>query len=246
MATHLAQALTQNRISIDYILSKRNTNARKLAKAIGTKSTGSVKKLFGSDIILVAVNDDAIVSIAKLIQEQGLYKGIIAHTSGSVSSQVLRSTGANYGSFYPLQSFNEHAEIDMRDVPFCICGNNAKTHQTLQSLATQLSPKVYDITDDQRLKLHLAAVFANNFSNHMLTIAEQICSDNQVSFDILKPLLIETFSRLEAQDPSSMQTGPAKRRDRKVISKHKRMLADQPIEKEIYSIITSHIIRTYP
>lgn len=245
VASHLAQALYNKKVRIDYILSRRKSSSASLAKQVQAKSTTSYDKLLQSDVIIVAVNDDVIPSISNHITEAGSYKGIVAHTSGSVSTKSFKNKIENYGSFYPLQSFNKDKELNIKLVPFCIYGNNESSQKTLTHLANKISNVVYPINDEQRASLHLAAVFANNFGNHMLTLAEQLCNQNQVSFDILKPLIIETFSRLQTANPSNLQTGPAMRNDKKVISKHKSILKKDPDLHKIYSILTDHIKKSY-
>lgn len=245
VSTHLAKALHRSKYKIDYILSRTKSSASKLARLVKAKSTVSYKKLLQSDLIIIAVSDNAISYIASNINSAGKYNGILAHTSGSVTTSLLKKGSSQYGSFYPLQSFNKDESINMRNVPFCISGSDPQIENLLFKISSKLSNKIYRINDKQRLQLHLAAVFANNFGNHMLTIAQQLCEQNQVSFDILKPLIIETFSRIESNNPIELQTGPAKRKDTKVIQKHKRMLNDDKSLKELYNLISKHIHTTY-
>ncbi|MBL4594388.1 MAG: DUF2520 domain-containing protein, partial [Flavobacteriales bacterium] len=141
------------------------------------------------------------------------------------------------------QTFSKEVEVDIKKVPFCIEANNNKTEETLLSLGKSLSSDVYQINSEQRKKIHLAAVFACNFSNYMYTISEDILSGNDIDFEILKPLILETAKKIQKKPASSVQTGPAKRNDEAVIKNHLEMLADSKDYQDIYRLITKNIIK---
>lgn len=243
VATHLAKALYNKGLEINQIYSRSVKNAKELANKVRAGYTDDLIGLkLNSDLYIIAASDDAIASIAEKITLSGK---IIVHTSGANEIEVLKVSSKNYGSFYPLQTFTKNAEISFENIPMCIEASNQKTENELIALALMLSKNVSKINSLQRKKIHLAAVFACNFANYMQVIAEDLCEENNVSFDMLKPLIKETFEKGINLLPSQNQTGPAKRNDIKVIEEHKLLLANNPDFKEIYTIISNQIINKY-
>ncbi|NHF60245.1 DUF2520 domain-containing protein [Flavobacteriaceae bacterium TP-CH-4] len=192
------------------------------------------------DVYIIAVNDDSISTVSESLIGR---KGLIAHTSGSVSLEVLAQHG-NHGIFYPLQTFSKERPIDFKSVPLCIEANTEKNKSVLRALAASVSDRVYDIDSRQRRSLHLAAVFANNFTNHLYHLAHELCEEHQVPFDILKPLITETAKKIELESPYEMQTGPARRGDKATMDKQLGLL-NSPWQKELYSLLSKSIKRTY-
>ena len=147
------------------------------------------------------------------------------------------------GVCYPLQSFSKEQEIDFSKIPFCLETEEASDFDLLKGLAKEFSPKCYAIDSLQRQYLHVAAVFLNNFANHMWYLSQQLCSNQQIPFELLQPLLEETCRKGLQHNFFEGQTGPAKRGDRTVIEKHLQLL--QGIEKDIYKDISTSILTTY-
>ena len=143
-----------------------------------TTDPDSIKE---ADIYIVAVNDDTIEEVSGFLHDK---KGLVAHTSGSVSMDTLQSQ--RKGVFYPLQSFSKGRRVNFKEVPICIEANSEKDLGVLEGLAGQLSGSVYKINSEQRKKLHLAAVYVNNFTNHLYLLGEHICAEEDIPFDILK------------------------------------------------------------
>jgi len=160
---------------------------------------------------------------------------LVVHTSGNTSIEAIDSKNRR-GVFYPLQTMNKQTIVDFEKVPFCLEAENTNDFYLLQRLASLLSTKTYALNSYQRRVLHLAAVFMNNFSNHLVYISEQICKENEVPFEILQPLLTETFTKLQNTLAYDAQTGPARRGDTQTIANHLALLAGY--EREIYNIIT--------
>lgn len=192
-----------------------------------------------TDICLIAVSDDAIPSIAKELKDTD---ALVAHTAGAVSIKALE-TIPRKGVFYPLQSFIEHHAIDWNKIPICLEAENQDDMQMLKSLAHLLSKEVHEISEQQRLHLHTAAVFANNFCNHLLNTSQQITTKAEVPFSLLHPLISETFKRVLAYQASQIQTGPAKRNDLKTQEKHLSILSEK--EAELYRILSQSIFNTH-
>ncbi len=187
-----------------------------------------------SEITIIAVSDDAIQQVSKTIINR---EGLIVHTSGAVDINALKNK--RKGVFYPLQSFTKNAEIDFNEVPFCLETENIKDYTLLENLAKTLGSKIYQISSEQRKKLHVAAVFVNNFTNHMYKIGNDICSNNKIPFEILHPLIEETAKKIKTLSPVHAQTGPAKRNDTQTIKNH---LEDLNLEqKKIYQLLTKSI-----
>jgi predicted short-subunit dehydrogenase-like oxidoreductase (DUF2520 family) len=239
LATQLGLALYKEGYFISQVYSKTSHSASTLAKKLNSEPVTDLKKLKeDSSIYIIAVKDDAIVDLTKKIK---LKDQIVVHTSGSISINVLKGISKNYGVFYPLQTFSKDKSISFRDVPLCIEGHNSYTTKTLEYFAKSISSKVQKINSEQRKTIHLAAVFASNFSNHMYAIAYEILEKNKLSLDLLKPLIEETVQKIKKNPPSKMQTGPAIRGDKKIMEEHLKMLKNDKKLKEIYKVMSLSI-----
>jgi predicted short-subunit dehydrogenase-like oxidoreductase (DUF2520 family) len=191
-----------------------------------------------ADLYILAVKDDVISKIVSNLQNIA-----IVHTSGSVSMDVFDNNFTNHGVFYPLQTFSKNSELDFSETPICIEASNNEFENELINLGKKLSGNVIKINSEQRKQLHIAAVFACNFSNHMYTISAEILSRSNIDFKLLLPLINQTVKKLKDNKPSDMQTGPAKRDDKKVINAHLENMEDE-ITKEIYQLISNAIIKS--
>ncbi|OWY21917.1 DUF2520 domain-containing protein [Sphingobacteriales bacterium UPWRP_1] len=192
-------------------------------------------------LYLIAVADDAVAAVS---QTMPAVPGVVAHTSGATPMSTL-AKHPRRGIFYPLQTFTAAHTVHFEQVPFCIDALLPADAAFLQNIARTLSPRVYAITDEQRRILHVAAVFANNFTNHLLAIADDICQTNGVPFEILKPLIAETLKKTEQQPPRNVQTGPAKRADVHTITQHLQLLETQPQYRHLYRILSESIAKMY-
>ena len=198
-----------------------------------------------SGIFIIAVPDDAIEEVVKelVIPEDA----ILVHTSGSQSLDVLQyAATSNAGVFYPLQTFSKDRKIDLSQVPFFIEASNKSTERTLGTVAKAISKKVIKLDSEQRKALHVAAIFASNFTNHLLGVATGILGDRGLDFALLAPLIKETIEKSLSLGPDAAQTGPAKRKDFKTLDKHFEFLKEDEEVAEIYRLITQHIIDTHP
>jgi predicted short-subunit dehydrogenase-like oxidoreductase (DUF2520 family) len=239
LATQLGIALHDEGYLISQVYSRTKKSASVLAGKINASAITDIKKLnTNSTIYIIAVKDDAIENIAKQLQ---LKDQIVVHTSGTVSMDVLKQCSKNIGVFYPLQTFSKNKKTDFKNTPICIEANNKATSTTLQYFAKSISTNVQNINSDQRKIIHLAAVFACNFSNHMYAIASEILEKNKLSFDILKPLIGETADKIKNNAPAKMQTGPAIRGDKKTMDAHLILLSDTKQLENIYQILNKSI-----
>lgn len=239
VATHLSIALKDAGYSIKCIYSKTIYAARELASKVDAHYTNELSHIpVEADLYIIAVKDEVIMEI---VNQLHLKYGIIVHTAGSISMDVFKSRFENYGVFYPLQTFSKSRKMDFSDIPICIESNTPTLQEKLIGLAKCLSKSVHVLDSEQRKKMHLAAVFACNFSNHMFSIAAEILKQSDISFDLLKPLINETTQKAMDNEPEKAQTGPAVRNDQDVIQKHLEMLKDNPYFEKIYRFVSESI-----
>jgi predicted short-subunit dehydrogenase-like oxidoreductase (DUF2520 family) len=240
VATHIGRALLNKGFEINQVYSYSKHNAFELANELNAMPCDDIKYISDeSDIYIVCIKDDY---IKEVVQQISFKSKVVVHTSGSIPMNVLDQF-ENHGIFYPLQTFSKEKDVDMKNVPFCIEANNNETKTTLLELAKGLSNNVNEINSEQRKKIHLAAVFACNFSNYMYTISENILKQDNIDFNIIKPLILETAKKIQNKKPFEMQTGPAKRKDNEVIDNQMEQLVNQPDYQDIYKLITQSIIK---
>ncbi len=192
--------------------------------------------------IFICTNDAAIPETAELFRH---LNSCLVHCSGSTDIDVLKRVSANCAVFYPLQTFSKNILTDWHDLPVLLEAEKQSESQ-LQMLAEKMSATVSIITSQQRLSIHLAAVFSCNFTNHLLSVAFRLCKENNLPFNLLHPLIIQTVEKALStnSDPSTMQTGPAKRNDSLVIGKHLQLLKNHKTYREIYALISEDISKT--
>ena len=164
---------------------------------------------------------------------------LIVHTSGASSLEVLSKCNRT-GIFYPLQTFTKGKIISFDDIPMCIEAKNEKDFELLLNLGKTLSNTVIEVSSEQRKILHVAAVFVNNFTNYMYTIGADICTENNIDFKILQPLIKETAAKLDDLTPYQSQTGPAKRGDQKTLHKHLQLIKNTH-QRELYTLLSNAI-----
>ncbi|MBC7903412.1 MAG: DUF2520 domain-containing protein [Gemmatimonadaceae bacterium] len=191
-----------------------------------------------ADVYLLAITDTALYEVDR---ELRLQNQLVVHTAGSVSIDVLKSVSANYGVLYPLQSLRKDSGIEI-NIPLLIDANNDAARRSLRKLAESISESVTDTGDEKRMRMHLAAVFVNNFTNHLFVMAEEFCKKYTLPFSQLYPLILETVHRLQYGSPAEMQTGPAYRGDNPTLNAHMEMLKNDPAIAKIYSLLSHSII----
>jgi predicted short-subunit dehydrogenase-like oxidoreductase (DUF2520 family) len=203
-------------------------------------TTTSLKNLAEADIYMIAVTDDAIPSIANKLP---FTDRLVVHTSGSASMHELHKKNRR-GVFYPLQTFTKGVKVDFSSIPICLETGEKADFKVLKAVADAIGSVSYKISSEQRRALHVSAVFVTNFTNHLYRIAHEVCETNNVPFEILNPLIQETAKKITTLTPYMAQTGPAKRGDQKTIDNHLEKL-DTDIHKEIYTLLTQSIAKTY-
>ena len=239
VATQLGKRLAEKGKFIVQVYSRTQAHAAQLAGQLGSEPIHDPEKIrHDADLYIISVSDDAIPEIAAKLRFEGKP---VAHTSGSVPMDAVSAISANYGVFYPLQTFVKNRDVDFNDIPLCIEGADPETENLLTGLAYEISNDVRIINSEQRLKIHIAAVFASNFTNFMYLMGEDVLKNAGVEFDILLPLIRETAAKMNSAMPHEAQTGPAMRGDEKVIRKHLKMLAGDPEKQAIYRQLSGHI-----
>ena len=200
------------------------------------KITDDMDTLAEADLYIIAVSDDAIADVSSQLPFKNR---LVVHTSGSIPLDSLNENNRK-GVFYPLQTFTKSKDVDFRIIPICLESENATDFQLLEKVAKTISDKVFAINSEQRKALHVAAVFVNNFVNHLYEIGQEICQEHQVPFEILKPLIAETAQKIMVLSPEEAQTGPAKRNDSATIEAHEAFLSNENHLK-IYKTLTQSI-----
>lgn len=190
------------------------------------------------DLFIVALTDNAFSTALKEIHFGEIP---VFHTAGSVSMHVLEDNTRNYGVIYPLQSLRKEMEV-IPVIPFLIEAKNAQTLAMIKEFAKTLSNEVIEVAEDKRLRLHASAVIVSNFTNYLYGVAETFCKNENVDFNLLKPLILETAERIQTNAPIDVQTGPAVRRDITTLEKHLRLFSAYPKLKTLYTRMTDSII----
>lgn len=224
------------------IVSRNASAASQLAYEWDTESANYMSLLTrNADVYIIAVSDNALEEVVSDLKLPGK---VVAHTAGAVSKDVLQHVSKHYGVFYPLQSLRK--EINgLPDIPVFYEGSDGKATKVLQSLAESISFEKASLAfSDDRLKLHVAAVIVNNFTNHLYVLAEKYCQKEGLDFHQLLPLIEETVKRLKTTSPAGSMTGPAIRHDQDTIQKHLELLAGQPQLQKIYRLLTDSIQET--
>ncbi len=206
----------------------------------GTPTTSDISEIANADIYLLAISDDAIAKVSTLLD---LQQGLVVHTSGSIPMKALPKKYSR-GVFYPLQSFTYGRKVDFKEIPICIEAETEADYELLGRLASSLSDQVVIMNSKQRKALHLAAVMANNFSNHMYHLAHEFCDQNGVSFKLLHPLIKETANKIQDVTPYDAQTGPARRNDKGTLKKQRSRLKSKN-QKRLYKLLSKSIAKTY-
>ena len=244
---HLGRKLHGVGEEVIQVFSRKLRRASKLAKLLSAQPTNSLDHIsIGADLYIIAAHDDVIKSIGEKLAANGCRKKLVAHTSGAIPKAIFDNTGlTRYGIFYPLQTFSISKEPDFLKIPFCVDANAESDIYLLKKLALKISPNFYHINDGQKTLIHLAAVFVNNFTNHLFHIANDILKKESVPFEILLPLIEETVDKIKNNDPKEMQTGPAVREDKETINRHLQLLKLYPGYKKLYQQLTKSIQETH-
>ncbi|MDP4237902.1 MAG: DUF2520 domain-containing protein [Bacteroidota bacterium] len=239
VATHLGLALQAKGVIISQVYSRNIKNAETLSEKLNTSFITDISDIYkDADIYFYALTDNAFKSILRKIE---MPEGIQVHTAGCIPMGEFEGFTTKFGVLYPLQTFSKDKQVDFSQIPICIEASDLEVQKKLLEIGNLLSNKTYIINSEQRKKIHLAAVFACNFTNYMYDVASKILEDSGFLFEIIQPLIAETAEKIKTMNPYEAQTGPAVRMDKKTISKHLSMLNKRPDLKKIYKILTKNI-----
>lgn len=249
---HLCKAIENEHVGNNFAFAKaENKNVKNSLKLIGyyNSSAGeipelkapllhSIDKLPKADLVIIATPDDYIAAVSRSFKTSA----IVAHTSGSVAMDAV-SNHTNHGVFYIPQSFSKSRPVDFMELPICLEFNNRTTQGILEDLGNRLTRKLTYLDSQQRGRLHIAAVYMNNFVNHCYTKADELLNDAQIDASLLYPLMNETLAKAQELSPKKAQTGPARRNDVQTILKHLDALKSS--DRNMYQAITESIKNTY-
>jgi predicted short-subunit dehydrogenase-like oxidoreductase (DUF2520 family) len=238
VATTLGRALLKSGKNILQVWSRSEANAQKLAAQLNAEVLADLSLINSeADLILIAVKDDVINSTAALLPQSN---STVVHTSGTRPLSDLAGI-KNIGVFYPLQTFTPQSSPDFSQIPICVEGNSPLVLNQLEEICKDLGAKSYPLDSVQRGALHIAAVFANNFTNHIWGISRELLEKANIPSEILHPLMEETLRKALQQNPFEVQTGPAVRFDEETINRHLEFLKNDQHLHDIYKLITHNI-----
>ncbi len=239
VATVLGRLIVRQQHSVVQVISREVEHAAILAaelKATAADFNGQLDPT--ADLYIIAISDSA---LENFFVNGDVKNKCVVHTAGSVSKDILGGYSNYFGVLYPLQSLRKEMNT-IPVIPFLIDGNTEETCNYIEAFARSISPDVQRTNDEERLKLHAAAVIVSNFTNHLYAIAEDYCIKENVDFDLLKPLITETAQRIGRVSPSKVQTGPAIRKDIHTLDKHLRLFTAHPKLRTMYLRLTDSIM----
>ena len=240
LATQFANSLHDAGHSVLAVFSRTLTHASELCARVGGIPTDTVAHLpLGADAYIVAVTDAALPALVSQLIEHGV-RCPVFHTAGSMPIAVLHGF-PHHGVIYPMQTFSKERVVDFSHLPVFIETNDDISADVAHCLAASVSNQVHSLDSDSRRYLHLAAVFACNFSNHCYSLAAAILERYGIGFEVMLPLIEETAQKVRTMAPRQAQTGPAVRYDENVIAAQHRLLEDAPMMQQVYDVMSRSI-----
>ena len=238
LATRLSLAMQRVGLQIGQVYSHTEASARQLATRLGCPWTNDFSALQEDGDLYVFSLKDTVLSdvISKVKPNNGMW----VHTAGSMPMSVFEGYAQRFGVLYPLQTFSKGRNVNFDVIPIFLEANTDKNADYLKNIASALSENVRFMSSEKRRSLHLAAVFACNFTNHIYTLSYKLLENESIPADVLLPLIDETVSKIHSMPPAAAQTGPAIRYDENVINKHLAML-DDPDMQAIYRLLSQSI-----
>ncbi|MEL7123267.1 MAG: Rossmann-like and DUF2520 domain-containing protein [Bacteroidota bacterium] len=243
LAFHLGQRLQKlPSVNITQVFSRDLQKAKELAHFLSCNAINSLEQVKGdAEWYILAVSDGAIQKVAQALATKVHAKALVVHTSGATPGSIFVPYFKRYGVFYPLQSFSRQREVAFDQIPICVYANHEDDQNNLLKIGKLISEKVQVIDDFQRAQLHVAAVFANNFTNSLLENAYALCEEANIPFDILIPLIRESINKVENNRPIDVQTGPASRGDATTILRHLQLLENKTDLQKVYKLLSLQI-----
>lgn len=243
VSTHLADQLKQSNVALVQIWSRTERSARTLAQRSNSHYCTDLANLQqDADAYILAVPDDAFPDVLPFLHLDA--DQLLIHTSGSTPLSALVSYSRRSGVFYPVQAFSPGLPVDFSKIPVCIEAGQPSDLESLRNFARLFTGKIYEIDSEKRKVVHLAAIFAGNFTNFLYHVSDELLKKIELPFDLVRPIIEETAHRVQTYDPGVLQTGPAHRKDMKVITDHLEWLSSMKKYQELYALITQCILNT--
>lgn len=241
VATHLGEALRNSGVEVLQVWSHTLENATTLAKQLGAEGISNISDVkANADAYIFSVKDDVLLSVLQMFPHEDK---VLIHTAGSISIDILKPFSSLAAVMYPLQTFSKAKAVDFKTIPILLEASNDDLLSSLKHVATQLSSKVSVANSEQRKYLHIAAVFACNFTNYFYAIAQDLLETKGLDFDLIRPLILETAEKVMHHSPQDVQTGPAVRKDEKIVNAHLDLLGDNTDLQRLYKDISERIMK---
>jgi predicted short-subunit dehydrogenase-like oxidoreductase (DUF2520 family) len=239
VATHLGMALHQAGLKILQVYSRHLSHAEELALVINANVISEINQVnVNADLILFCISDSALDLV---LEQRNWENAFLAHTAGTVAADIFQPVTQNFGVLYPYQTFTKTRKINFSEIPFFIEGNTNENAELLKGLAEKISEHIHLFNSAERSIYHLAGVYANNFSNHMYTIAKEILTKAGLPNHLIHPLIEETARKAIAIGPNQAQTGPALRQNFDVMKRHIEMMDSNPDWQKLYTFVSESI-----
>jgi len=238
LSRHLAKKLSIFKGKAIFIWGRNSEQAASIASEFGLVHLNNIQEIPGNSAVLLCVSDHAIEQLSNELKDKSLF---LIHFSGTQSINRLTPYTPNAAVIWPNQSFSNSVHIDWKNVPLILEVTNDTAKVWLMEIVNALEGQAVFLDEESRIKLHLAAVVANNFINHLLVLTESWCKQNKLDFELLLPLISQTIANLNHQSPSQLQTGPASRNDWTTIQSHIEMLSHFPQLKEVYTLFSNQL-----
>ena len=241
LATQLGKSLKKAGVIVSQVFSRTEESARTLGELLEAEWLTDIKALSDeADVYIFSVKDSV---LCELITEvcKGRGDKLFLHTAGSMPMSCFEGKALNYGVFYPMQTFSKAKDVCFENIPVFIEGDSAETEDVIRSLANMLSKRVITLSSADRKYLHLAAVWACNFTNHCYSVASDILSEHGIPFDVMLPLINETTEKIQKISPKEAQTGPAVRGDKNVMGQQLELMSDRADLQDLYKMLSKGI-----
>jgi len=239
VASFFAKFFHHNGLKVKSVVARNVSKGELLAKQVNATCLSSMPQFAENDLVLICVKDDAIASVSQTING-----GLVCHTSGAQSINSLQNQN-NFGVIYPFHSILVNSTVENISFPLFIEGNTNHTLSAISEFLKDIPAQIVSVTSDNRLKYHLSAVFANNFTNAMLLAAQKICNVHQLDFNYLHPLISQSIQQALRFGPENSQTGPAKRQDLKTMNSHLQLLENNDNLIELYKVMSEFINKEF-
>lgn len=243
LATHLSLVLKSQGHDILQVYSRTEESAKSLADKLNADYVNSIERLRNdADLYFVALKDSV---VDEVLSEFDFQNKLLVHCSGSLPLSILDKFSKNSGVLYPLQTFSKNRKIEFAKIPVFVESNSTKNEAILLALGKTISNDVRLLNSEKRKALHISAVLACNFVNHMYALAAQFLENKAIPFEVLQPLIEETAKKVQEMHPSVAQTGPAVRFDENIINHHLEQLNEFPVHQELYNSISKSIFELH-